>query len=93
MSRVILINPFEVPEGREGEAPALWDEAAGYIAASPASSPRACAGHSPRAPGFTFIDTAEWETAEHFQAAIGGGEFRKLSTGSRERFPRHRAAP
>jgi heme oxygenase (mycobilin-producing) len=91
MSRVILINPFEVPEGREGEALALWDEAAGYMRRQPGFiSTRLHRALSPGA-RFTFVNVAEWETAEHFQAAIGSDEFRKLSAGSQERFPHHPA--
>jgi hypothetical protein len=33
------------------------------------------------------VNIAEWESAEHFQAAISRDEFKKLTEGSQERFP------
>ena len=31
MPRVILINPFEVPKGKEDECLAFWEKAAAYM--------------------------------------------------------------
>ena len=35
MSKVVLINPFEVPKGREEEALAFWDRVAAFMRRQP----------------------------------------------------------
>ena len=83
MSTVILINPFEVPAGEE--------EAAEYMRRQPGFiSTRLHKALSPDA-RFTYINIAEWESAEHFQAAINGEEFKRLTEGSQKRFPHYPA--
>ena len=91
MGKVILINPFEVPNGQEEEALAFWDRAAEYRRRQPGYiSTRLHKAISPDA-RFTYVNVAEWESAEHFQAAIGSDEFQKLTEGSQERFPHYPA--
>jgi hypothetical protein len=36
MANVIVINPFEVPKGKEGQALAMWDKFAEYFRRQPA---------------------------------------------------------
>ena len=84
---VILINPFEVPAGKEDEALALWGRAADVMRKSPGFiSTRLHRAISPDA-RFHLINMAEWELAEHFMAAIESDEFKKVSAGSMEAFP------
>lgn len=84
---VILINPFEVPEGKEEEALAFWEQAADVMRNSPGFiSTRLHRAISPNA-RFLLINMAEWESPEHFQAAIESDAFKKATEGSMEAFP------
>ncbi len=84
---VILINPFEVPEGKEEEALMFWEKAAEVMRNAPGFiSTRLHRAISPNA-RFLLINMAEWESPEHFQAAIEGDDFKKATAGSMEAFP------
>ena len=79
MPNSILINPFEVPEGQEQEflrhwqaAAALLRDAAGFI------STRLHQSLDPQAK-FWFINVAEWESPQHFQAAIRTEAFQEIA--------------
>lgn len=87
MAKVILINPFEVPEGREQECLAVWERAAEYMRAQPGFLTSKL--HRAIAPGgrFHFINIAEWQSADDFHAAIGKQEFKDLSAASMDAFP------
>ena len=84
---VTLINPFEVPAGREDEALAMWDRVAAYMLGRPGF--RATRLHKAVAPGarFALVNVAEWTSAEAFLGAAATEEFRELTRGSQERFP------
>jgi heme-degrading monooxygenase HmoA len=78
MPHVVLINPFEVPEGKDEAFLAEWEAAkafmerqAGYISTQL---------HRSLTPNtrFRFINVAEWATVAHFQAALHHSEFMKL---------------
>lgn len=91
MSKVILINLFEVPKGQEEEALAFWDRAAEFMRRQPGYiSTRLHRARTPDA-RFTYVNVAEWESAEHFHAAVSSDEFQELTAGSRERFPHYPA--
>lgn len=78
MSSVILINPFEIPEGREDECLAFWEKAAEYMRKQPGFiSTRLHRAIVPWA-RFSLINMAEWESVEHFESAINHEEFKKL---------------
>ena len=73
---VVLINAFEVPEGRDDEFLEAWQRAAdalkgqdGYLTAHL---------HRSLAPNadFRFVNVALWESAEAFTAATSRPEFR-----------------
>ena len=84
---VVLLNPFEVPTGKEEEALALWERAADVMRKSPGFiSTRLHRAISPEA-RFHFINMAEWESPEHFMAAIESDEFKQATAGSMEAFP------
>jgi heme oxygenase (mycobilin-producing) len=86
MSNVILINPFEVPAGREDECLAMWDEVAEYLRKqSGFVSTKLHRSFSPDA-RFRFINVAEWESQEQFQQAMASDGFRRLSAGISEAF-------
>ncbi|MBT8368742.1 MAG: antibiotic biosynthesis monooxygenase [Deltaproteobacteria bacterium] len=88
MSNVIVINPFEVPEGKEDEALAMWDKFADYFRKQPGYvSTKLHRAMNPDA-RFHLINIAEWESVEHFQAALNSEELKKLAEGSEE-FPHY----
>ena len=91
MDTVILINPFEVPAGEEEAALRFWEQAAKYMRRQPGFiATRLHKAVSPDAQ-FTYVNIAEWESAEHFEAAISREEFKKLTEGSQKRFPHYPA--
>jgi hypothetical protein len=66
---VVLINPFVVPEGKEAEAVAFWEEARDVLAAQPGFVSTRL--HRALDPGATYglVNVAEWESVEAFRAA------------------------
>jgi heme-degrading monooxygenase HmoA len=74
---VVLINCFEVPASQEARFFALWKDVNAYMVAKPGyRSHRLHRSLSPDA-HFRFVNFAEWESAEHLQAAHDDG-FRQL---------------
>ncbi len=88
---VVLINPFEVPEGRESEALADWEAAAEFLREQPGFISTRL--HEAIAPGsrFHLVNVAEWESPEAFQAAVTSPEFRELVKDMVRNFPHHPA--
>jgi heme-degrading monooxygenase HmoA len=88
---VTLINPFEVPEGREQEALKDWEAAAVYMRKQPGFISTNL--HQAVSPGakFHFINVAKWESAEAFQAAVTSAEFQTLTKSTVENFPHYPA--
>ena len=85
----ILINPFEVPESKEKEALAFWEEAADLMRKQPDFiSTRLHKAVVPWA-RFRLINVAEWESVEHFEAVINSEEFKKLTDPYMEVFPHY----
>lgn len=91
MSRVILINPFEVRAGLENDALAYWDKAAAHLRQQPGYL-WTCL-HRSISPGahFHYVNVAEWESAAQFGAAVGSDAFRRLTEPEAERFPHYPA--
>lgn len=86
---VILINPFEVPEGKEEEALAFWERVANYMKGQPGFiSTRLHRAIVPWA-RFYYINVAEWQSAEDFDAAINNQEFKDLTEPYMEVFPHY----
>ena len=77
---VVLINPFEVPEGTDDEAFLQgWERAAQYMGEQPGFvSTRLHRALSPDA-RFRFINIAEWASPADFQAAVTSEEFREIA--------------
>ncbi len=86
---VILINPFEVPEGKEDEAVAFWEMAAGIMRRAPGFISTKL--HKAVVPGarFALINIAEWESVEHFVAVTQSEEFKTAIAPYLETFPHY----
>ena len=85
---VVLINPFEVPEGVEDEQFLEgWQLAADYMRRQPGFVGSRL--HRALAPDarFRFINVAEWASPQDFQAAVGSEEFRELAREAPPNFP------
>ena len=79
MPNIVLINPFEVPQGQEDEFLRHWQasaaqmrNAAGFISTHLHQS------LNPQTK-FRFINVAEWESPQHFQAAIRTEAFQEIA--------------
>jgi len=76
---VTLINPFEVPAGEEEQFLKEWHEAADHLRHAPGFiSTRLHESLDPQAK-FRFINVAQWESPQHFQAAMTIEGFKKVS--------------
>lgn len=70
MSNITVINPFEVPQEREDEAFSKWKSFAEYFRKQPDYfSTKLHKAINPDAK-FHFINVAEWESPEAFQASL-----------------------
>lgn len=80
---VILINPFELPAGTNDEDFLRgWERAADYMRRQPGFvSTRLHRALAPDA-RFRFVNVAEWESPQAFQAAVGSEEFREIASGA-----------
>jgi len=79
MQTVILINPFEVPAGKEEEFLQAWREAAEYLRQAPGFLwTRLHESLDPQAK-FRFVNIAEWESRQHFQTAMRTEGFQQIS--------------
>jgi len=86
---VTLINPFEVPKGKEEEALAFWDRVADYMRKQPGFiSTRLHKAVVPWA-RFYLINIAEWQSVERFETATSTEEFKKLTEPYMEVFPHY----
>ena len=85
---VILINPFEVPEGTDDEQFLRgWQRAADYMRQQPGF--RSSRLHRALAPDarFRFINVAEWASPQDFQAAVTSEEFRQMASATPPNYP------
>ena len=80
---VILINPFEVPEGTNDEDFLRgWERAADYLRQQPgflSSRLHRAVGPDAR---FRFVNVAEWASPQDFQAAVTSEQFREIAKGA-----------
>ena len=85
---VVLINPFEVPADVPDEQfLAGWERAADLLKSRPGFiGSRLHRSLSPDA-RFRFINVAEWESPQHFMAAVQTPEFKQMSQGAPPNFP------
>ena len=86
---VVLINPFEVPEGKEEEALSFWEKVADYMKQQPGFiSTRLHKAVVPWA-RFHLINVAEWKSVNHFESVMNGEEFKNLVGPYMEKFPHY----
>ena len=80
---VILINPFEVPDGTaDDDFLRGWERAAEYMRNQPGFvSTRLHRALAPDA-RFRYVNVAEWASPQDFQAAVTSEEFRELAKGA-----------
>jgi heme-degrading monooxygenase HmoA len=75
MPPVVLINPFEVPEGMDEAFLTEWEAAKAFMERQPGYiATRLHRSLVPHA-RFRFINVAEWATVEDVQAALNHHEF------------------
>jgi len=81
MPPCLLINPFEVPPGREEACLQGWEKARAYLAQPLGSLSTRL--HRALTPGarFPFVTITEWASPEAFQAAVGSAAFQELTRG------------
>jgi heme oxygenase (mycobilin-producing) len=80
---VILINPFEVPEGTdEEEFLRGWERAADYMRQQPGFVNTRLHRALVSDARFRFINVAEWTSPQDFQAAVSSEQFRELAKGA-----------
>ena len=88
---VILINPFEVPQGLDEQTLAYWERCAEVLRKEPGFiSTRLHRALTPQA-RFPFINVAEWESAEYFEAAVASASFQAVAAEGAQKYPHHPA--
>ena len=88
MTNFVLINPFEVSE-EVGDDRFLegWGKAADYMRSCPGFvGSRLHRAVSPN-PRFRFVNVAEWESPQDFQAAVTSPEFQAMAGGTPLNYP------
>ncbi len=89
---VTIINPIEVPAGREAEALAIWDRYAAYFSKQAGYvSTRLHRSLDPNAK-FRFVNIAEWTSMPAFMAALNSEEIKTVGDGFPNDMP-HYPAP
>ncbi|HEV2235436.1 MAG TPA: antibiotic biosynthesis monooxygenase family protein [Ktedonobacterales bacterium] len=74
---VVLINPFEVPQGQEDAFLQGWRAVSDHLRQVPGFiSTHLHESLDPQA-RFRFVNVAEWESPQHFQAAISAEAFQQ----------------
>ena len=88
MTNFVLINPFEVPEDMDdGRFLEGWGRAADYMRTRPGFvGSRLHRAVSPN-PRFRFVNVAEWESPQDFQAAVRSPEFQAMAAGTPSNYP------
>ena len=88
MTTFVLINPFEVPEEMDDNRFLEgWGRAANYMRSQPGfvgSELHLAVSPNPR---FRFVNVAEWESPQDFQAAVGSPEFQAMAAGAPPNHP------
>ncbi len=68
-AKVVLINVFEVPEGKVNEAIKMWETARTFLKAQPGYISTELHQSLDNSARFQLINVAEWEDAESFKNA------------------------
>ena len=86
---VMVINPIEVPPGKEAEALEIWDTYAAYFSKQPGYiGTKLHKSLDPKAK-FHYINVAEWKTADDFVKALGNEELKQLGVSFPEDMPHY----
>ena len=89
MSNVIVINPFEVPGGKEEQALETWDRFADYFRKQPGYvSAKLHRSIDPDA-RFHLVTVAEWESPNHFMAALNNPELQEIAETAKDHSPNY----
>ena len=75
MAQAVLINVFEVPEGRDEEFLAGWEEAKRFMEQQRGYVSTALHRSLDPQARFRYINVAVWETPEDFHAALNHPRF------------------
>src|SRR5712691_13229705 len=78
MSPIVLINPFEVPQGQEEAFLKGWHEAAEHLRQAPGFLSARLHESLDSQAKFRFVNVAEWESPQHFQAAMSSEAFQQM---------------
>jgi heme-degrading monooxygenase HmoA len=76
---LVLINAFEVPEGREDEFIRGWEATRDYLQTQPGYLDTALHQAVSPNPEFRFVNVGRWENPQAFQQAIQSAGFREAS--------------
>ena len=89
MANVIVINPFEVSEGNEERAIEMWDQFAAYFRKQPGYvSAKLHRAINPDA-RFHLVTVAEWESPDHFMAALNNPELSNIVEAATDHSPNY----
>jgi heme-degrading monooxygenase HmoA len=75
MAQAVLINVFEVPEGRDEEFLAGWEQGKRLMEQQPGYVSTALHRSLDPEARFRYINIAVWESPEHFTTALNSPEF------------------
>ena len=79
MANLIVINPFEVPEGKEKQALMTWEKFAEYFRKQPGYvSTKLHRAIKPDA-RFYLVSISEWTSADQFAAALQNPEVKTIA--------------
>ena len=76
---LVLINAFEVPEGKEDEFIKGWEATRDYLQAQPGYIDTALHQAVSPEPDFRFVNIGRWESPQAFQQAIQSPGFQEVS--------------
>ena len=89
MEPVILINPFEVPPGREAECIAAWERARAFLERRDGYLETRLHRALDDTARFPLINVARWQSPEAFRAAVGDPAFLDMTAPMRTAFPHY----
>jgi heme oxygenase (mycobilin-producing) len=79
MSTIVLINPFEVPDGEEEQFLAGWRAAADHLRQQQGFVSTRMHQSLDPATRFRFVNVAEWASADHYRRAVSSPQFQTLA--------------
>ena len=81
MGNITVINPFEVPQGREDETLSMWEAFAEYFRKQPGYISTELHKAIDPSSRFLFVNIAKWESADAFQSALNNPELMEVAKG------------